>query len=313
MELRICEFNVENLFLSMEYYAGEDLGAVSEEEWRSFALAQLRDRQKPIAKVRALAATIRDIDPDVLMLVEVGGRESLERFNRHFLGGDFEEHFVETNSARGIDLGFLVRRGLSLRAETRSHKDTPIEVYSMGQGKYTSRFSRNIGELRLSGDSGLELILLLVHLKSKLGTEHDVLGKDVRTAEAFALADHYQALRRSHPGVPVVVGGDFNTSLESLELELLKRTDLTDFHDALATPESERVSLVHFSYSGSPRPLVLDYLLISPHLKDRLVASGSYTYRYKGFYDIPDEPPQNRAQRARMPSDHFPLVVTFRL
>jgi endonuclease/exonuclease/phosphatase family metal-dependent hydrolase len=312
IELKLCEFNLENLFISMEYYRGQDLKTLSEEDWQSVALPQLRKIQKPLSKVWAVAETIEDIDPDILMLVEVGGRDSLSNLNRHFLGARFIPHFVEGNSRRAIDLGFLVKKGLPFRAETFSNKETPIEVDSL-QGKYVSRFSRDVAELRLSDDSGTALILLLTHLKSKLGSPQDFQGKDVRTAEAFALARIYQRIRSDLPGVPVVVGGDFNNNLASLELEHVLRTDLTDFHDILETPEEERFSLVHFDFAEKPNPQTLDYLLVSPELRDQIVGPKSFTYRYKGFYGIPHLPPGSFRERNQLPSDHYPLVLTVRL
>jgi hypothetical protein len=61
------------------------------------------------------------------------------------------------------------------------------------------------------------------------------------------------------------------------------------------------------------RPQTLDYLLISPELKDRIVESKSFTYRYKSFHGIPDLPPGSYRQRSLLPSDHYPLVLTLRM
>jgi endonuclease/exonuclease/phosphatase family metal-dependent hydrolase len=308
-EFRICEYNLENLFISMEYHAGEDLERATEEQWRGFALAQLRRRQKPLAKVWGAARAILDIDADVYLLTEVGGRDSLENFNRHFLGDRYEPCFVEGNSRRSIDLGFLVRKGLGLDFETRSNKDAPVEVHTY-QGKYVARFSRDVAELRLRDGAGLRLILLLVHLKSKLSTDQDFRGKDGRTAEAIALAGLYNDLRAACPEAPIVVGGDFNAELASLELELLNHTDLADFHELLGTPPAERISLIHFDLADQAHPQTLDYLLVSPHLRQAIVRERSFTYRYRGFYGVPEPLPRSFRERAQLPSDHYPVVLT---
>jgi hypothetical protein len=52
---------------------------------------------------------------------------------------------------------------------------------------------------------------------------------------------------------------------------------------------------------------------VSPELKDRIVESKSFTYRYKGFYGIPHLPPSTYRERNQLPSDHYPLVLTVRL
>jgi endonuclease/exonuclease/phosphatase family metal-dependent hydrolase len=313
LELTLCEFNLENLFVSMEYYEGQDLRQMTELDWRAMALSQLRRRQKPIAKLLALAEAIEDIDPDVLMLVEVGGRDSLENFNRHFLGGRYAPYFIEGNSRRAIDLAYLVKPGVPFRIEARSNRDIPIDVRG-AHGKVLSRFSRDIAELRLfSAEGGLRLILLLVHLKSKLGSLEDFRGKDVRTAEATALAEFYSRLRSEQPDVPIIVGGDFNAEMGSLELELFNHTDLKDFHDMLGSSEEGRASLVYIDYAGKPHTQVLDHLLVSPHLRDRIVRERSFTYRYKGFYGIAEELPGNFREKLRLPSDHYPVVLTIEL
>jgi endonuclease/exonuclease/phosphatase family metal-dependent hydrolase len=306
--LVLCEYNVENLFISMEYYAGQDLSHLSEAEWREVALPQLRRRQKPLSKLWGLSEAILDIDADVLMLVEVGGQASLENFNRHFLGDRYEVHFVEGNSRRAIDLAFLVKKGLSWKAEAISNRELPIEVHGM-QGKFEARFSRDVAELHLSDATGLRLVLLLTHLKSKLSTERDIGGKDTRTAEAIALAAHYERLHAAHPELPIVLGGDLNADLGSLELELLTHTDLADFQDLLSTPREDRTTLFYFDDGGRTHRHVLDYLLVSPHLRDRIAAKHSGVYRYRAFEGVPAELPTNRTEKARLPSDHYPLVL----
>jgi endonuclease/exonuclease/phosphatase family metal-dependent hydrolase len=307
--LTLCELNAENLFISLDYHQGEKLEHLSEEEWKKLAVAQLQRKQKPLRKLWGLASAIQHIQPDILMLIEVGGRESLDHFNRHFLGDRYLPCFVETNSSRSIDLAFLVRKDLRLRAEVISHRETRIDVKAY-QGSYSARFSRDVAELRLFEGKQLRLILLLTHLKSKISTDHDFRGSDVRRAEAEALAGLYKKIRSQFPGTPVVVGGDFNSDLSSPELELLQETDLRDFHELIQTPLPERVSLVHFDHLGMPNPQVLDYLLVSPELASRIVPEKSCTYRYRHFHDIPHPLPATLQERYQMPSDHFPLVLT---
>lgn len=310
--LKVCEFNLENLFISLEYYENQSLEKTTENEWKNFALAQFQMRQKPLAKLRGVAKAILDIDADVFMLVEVGGKESLEHFNRLFLNDQYITYFVEGNSRRSIDLSFLVKKGLPYRVETRSNKEIPIEVEAY-TGKYQTRFSRDVAELSLHDDTGMRLILMLVHLKSKISSDQDFRGNDVRTAEANALAELYRARREEFPEVPIVMGGDFNSDLQSPEFANLLVTDLKDFHAIKGSTEEERVTLIYFDYKGAPNPQVLDYLLISPHLHDLMIHDQSFTYRYKTFYDVEELIPEDRKQRHLQPSDHFPIVVEFKL
>lgn len=312
-QLKICELNAENLFISLEHYEGGGFDALSESQWRRFALPQLRDKQKPLNKIWGLMTAIHDIDPDILMLIEVGGKESLDHFNHHFLNDAYEAHFVETNSYRSIDLAFLIKKNLGLRATAISNRQAPVHLDTHTGNKTPARFSRDVAELHLHHGTELKLILLLTHLKSKISTERDFQGRDLRRAEAAALASLYKKISAQYPQTGIVVAGDFNSELHSPELELLAQTDLTDFHDLINSPPEERISLVHFDYQGKAHPQTLDYILISPHLKNNIVASSSHTYRYKSFYDIPHPLPTTVHQRYQMPSDHFPLVLTLRM
>lgn len=311
-EVTICELNLENLFISLDYYQGEKLESLSEEEWRKLAVAQLQRKQKPLKKVWGLALAIQDINPDILMLVEVGGRESLEHFNRHFLNEAYKTYFIESNSKRSIDLAFLVKKDLPFELNTNTHRDTSLEVKTY-LGTHLAKFSRDVAELHLTKEGTPRLILLLTHFKSKISTDEDYQGRDLRAAEAAALAAIYEKVKRKYSDVPVVVGGDFNTDLSDATLELLQKTDLTDFHDVLGTPKEERVTLVHFDHRGRPHPQVLDYLLVSPHLLNRVVVKKSCTYRYKSFYNIPHPLPETIEGRRQMPSDHYPLVLTLEI
>ena len=312
-QLKFCEFNLENLFINMDAYSGEDLGRMSEEAWKKLTYSQLQDRQKPLFKVLGLAKAILDIDPDVVMAVEVGGLESLELFNRYFLEDRYEVVCPASNSKKGIDLGYLVRKNLPYDFEVKSNRDLRFEV-DYYQGKIESGFGRDALELHVyeKGTRIPALIAISVHLKSKISTSREANGRNSREAEAQALASLYRKIRKEQ-NVPVFVSGDFNASLDSKEFASLRVLDLVDLHDVLKTPKSEKYTLVHFDYQEMPNPNLLDQVLLSPELVDKVVHRDSYIYRYKSFYDIPDDPPKTLKERYAMPSDHYPVVVTFKL
>ncbi len=309
MPLTLCELNAENLFISLEHYEGGGFDNLSESQWRRLALPQLRKKQKPINKIWGLVDAIEDINPDILMLVEVGGKESLEHFNHYFLKNAYTAHFVETNSNRSIDLAFLVKKDLHYDTQIISNRHTPVTIDTYKNSGPALRFSRDVAEMHLSQNSQLQMILLLTHLKSKISTDTDFQGRDMRRAEANALAALYLKRREQHPEAAIIMGGDFNSDLKSPEMESIAKTDLTDFHDIAGNSAESRISQMHFDHQGLPQPQVLDYLLLSPHLKNKVIPKKSFTYRYKSFYNTPHPLPTTVHQRYHMPSDHFPLVL----
>lgn len=312
-KLRLCELNAENLFISLEHFEGDDFENLSESQWRKFALPQLRDKQKPLSKLWGLAISIQDIRPDILMLVEVGGKESLDHFNHYFLNDVYDAHFVESNSNRSIDLAFLVRKDLNFKIQTISNRHVPVHIDNYRGSTIPTKFSRDVAEMHVYDGKTLKLILLLTHLKSKISTGIDFQGRDIRRAEASALAAIYSRIREKHKDIGIVVAGDFNANLGSPELELLAQTDLIDFHEVVASPAEDRVSFVHFDRNGNAEPQVLDYILVSPSLREKLVHKESFTYRYKSFYDIARPLPKTMSERYLLPSDHYPLVVTLEI
>lgn len=196
--LRVTEFNVENLFVLLDHYQGQDLSRISEDQWQGFSSSTIAN--KPIDEVRNIAKIFSELNSDIYMLCEVGGRESLENFNRHFLGDRYRVHLIEGNSDRGIDLGYLVSKALPFKVDLISHKHRSIDFLypHERQTKETGysekptgslcshRFSRDVLELRLFvPDATLPcLVLMMVHLKSQLDRDRiDPLGRDRRKAE----------------------------------------------------------------------------------------------------------------------------------
>jgi endonuclease/exonuclease/phosphatase family metal-dependent hydrolase len=237
--IRFVEFNVENLFILLDHYrpaSDPHPSLISEERWRK--LSSSTTPNKPIHQVRQLAAAITDLNPDIVMLCEVGGRESLENFSHYFLNNQYSAHLIEGNSNRGIDLGYLVRRTLPYNFDLLSHKHRhidflyPHELQSketgykhLGSARRTShKFSRDVLELRAfaneaqnatQNDAELvtpEFIVLLVHLKSQLDRERiDPNGRDRRRAELEKLVKIYNEINHEFEGrVPVLMTGDFN-------------------------------------------------------------------------------------------------------
>ena len=327
---RIAQLNAENLFLYLDHYKDQDLDTLSEREWQEFSTSSVSN--KPLHKCQWLAQALKDMDPDVVILNEVGGLESLENFNAHFLGGNYKAHLIEGNSDRGIDVGYLVHNRLPLQALLISHKNRPLnfnypheriwnEQYAGDpeKKKYAShRFSRDVLELRLFEDSQQQpnIIFLACHLKSKLDREGiDPLGKDRRQAEFETLLKIYHEVRsETHESVPVVIGGDFNgqarASKPDPEFSDITNAALKDVFDVLALEENDRVTRFDIRNGQAPVGQQIDYLFLSPELQDKVVPEHSYVYRYKGDLGVALPEIQTATQQFAMPSDHYPVLVT---
>lgn len=329
--LRVVVFNVENLFVLMDNDSGQPLESVTERQWQKFSSSTTPN--KPIAQVRDLARTIRDMDPDILMLCEVGGRESLVNFSRRFLGDEYVPHLIEGNSDRGIDLGYLVRRRLPFTYDLISHKHRSIDfIYpherqskESGYGYIQSarltshRFSRDVLELRVFDGASDEpaLIILMVHLKSPLDRDRiDPGGKDRRRAELEKLVKIHNEIHAEFQGrVPVLLGGDFNGSAAlpapDAEFEALYRdTALKDCLEIANVARDERFTYQQFHRNHPGLNRQIDYLFVPPELAARVNAAETWVFRFRDETGMTMPIPRNLNEKRLLPSDHFPVILT---
>lgn len=319
--LRICQFNVENLFLFMDFYKGQDIEHLSEDAWKS--LSSSTTANKSLRKCKQLRDAIFAIDPDILCLNEVGGIESLENFNKYFLKSAYTCHLKEGNSQRGIDIGYLIKNEIKDKPLLISHKNRsinflyPNETEAPGGGK-SHYFSRDIAELRLfkPNQSSPYFVILLAHLKSKLDPAGvDPEGRKRRQAEVKTLISIYNEVRSELGSkVPILVCGDFNGTARKSKHEaefnsIHEESDLVDAFDVLQLPDEKRVSQVQIMNSGKTHKLQIDYIFVSPELTGKLLPEGSGSFLYHTELGQPAPLPRSLEERDLLPSDHYPMVL----
>ena len=305
--LKVLVLNAENLFVFLERWDGTAMEEMTEPKWQ-LANAGLLDN-KPLQKTRDLAATIRSIDPDLILLTEVGGLVSLENFNTHFLSSAWSCHLLEGNSDRGIDMGFLVKAPWEVRLTSR--REHPLR-----HPKYT-RFSRDVLSLQLGIAGQTWFNVLLVHLKSKLDkNREDFEGRTRRAVEVLGLCEIVAGLDKT---VPLLLGGDFNGDArwptpEPEFLPLYHWVQLRDVVSFSPLPDEERFSYLHFRPSVVGRiAQQLDYLFVNEAAEKLLLPHSVIFPRYLNSQGLPLPVPVVSNQRRLLPSDHFPLYAEFSL
>ncbi|MCB0351681.1 MAG: hypothetical protein KDD38_10890 [Bdellovibrionales bacterium] len=308
----------------MDLYKDQDLNTMSESEWRKVGTSTTPN--KSLRKTLALAEIVKDLDPDILMLNEVGGIEAIENFNKYFLNSQYKVYLKEGNSRRGIDVGYLVRSDLKVKVVHITHKDRPIDFLYPHEnqtpaGGKSHYFSRDVSELRLfkPGDTSPRLTLLLTHLKSKLDSDKvDFEGKLRRAAELKCLVNIYNEVKAELGAhAPIIAAGDFNgiASPHGTEPEfkiLYDESDLVDSFELAKKPQNERYTQVQITHSGKQELLQIDYMFLSPALHDKIVPTETYVYRYKDPSGKNAPIPKNMEERALYSSDHYPVVLTLK-
>jgi endonuclease/exonuclease/phosphatase family metal-dependent hydrolase len=320
-QLNIIQFNVENLFLFLDVYAGQDLKKMTTQEWKKLSTSITPNKE--LAKTWGLAHTIQDTKADIVMLNEVGSIDSLKNFNELFLANQFDCFLEEGNSNRGIDVGYLIRKDLKLKSVLISHKNRPIdflyphETVTSAGGK-SHYFSRDVAELRLFHEESntLVLVILLTHLKSKLDPDGiDVQGRLRRGAELKMLMQIYKEVETEVGAqTPILVAGDFNgiaakNSMEDEFKSIYENTDLLDALEVAEKPQEERFTQVQIMHSGKRNYIQIDYILMNKILMPYVDKSQTRVYRFKSDLNIELPIPNNIDERDRLPSDHYPVVL----
>lgn len=340
LALKLLQFNLQDLFLKLAYPI--DKAAVKEltdHEWAH--LAPSDHPIKPLTQLRGIARVIASEQPDIVLACEVGGKEALANLSRLFLDDRYEALATPRVSDRGIDTGFLVRRDLGWTTQLISHAKEPVPfkypheidpvafevsallapTLNLGDPN-RRRLSRDIPELRLfaSGATAPTLVILLAHLKSGFDPDRiDPGGAVRRAAEVLAMLRIRDGiLAELGPDAPLVIAGDFNgqAARSDTAAEFAPLYATTDLEDALEIAGRDPLDrLTHVTYYlATGRATQLDYIFVSQSLRDKVMPQGTYVHRYR-FEDGTGElqMPRSIRDRARLPSDHFPVACTLDL
>lgn len=306
--LKIYQLNCQDLYLFMDKYNGEDLETLHPPKWQLFTSSFFPN--KSLKQLYELKEMILDLDPDVLSLTEVGGPESLENFNHFFLEDKYKVYCEPSNSDRGIDLGYMVKKDLKYKVEIKNHVKKRLE-----NGK---KFSRGVMELRLSLDESYVYINFLCHLKSKLNLKRvDFEGRGQRSAEINFLRDLYLKTSSKYDKIPISISGDFNGIIFEDETEeeflpLLSATNLKDVFDLQNKPIELRMSYCYFNRQGSRYPMQLDYFLIDEKFSS-LIDKETTLLGFKPPYTDTFELPNSMKEKRDLPSDHFALLIKLKI
>lgn len=211
------------------------------------------------------AMVIRDVDADVLGVVEAENRVALNRFSELLLAELDAEPYphvmvIDGNDDRGIDVGLMTKAGHDI-VGIRSHVDDPD-----GDERI---FSRDCPEYTVTTPSGQRLVVLVNHLKSKgFGTFAESSAR--RGRQAAQVAEIYRRLQAE--GEPnVVVLGDLNDTPDSAPLApLLAQTDLRDIAEHPSFTSDGRPG----TFANGTKSNKIDYVLLSPALFGRVTGGG---------------------------------------
>lgn len=303
--MKFCTYNTENLFIHLDKkYSKEEFFQLTNHDIQLMNHgiykngAKLFDIQnKSLESLDLLSQTIKNINADFYGLTEVGGKISLNNFNRFYLDEEFDTYIEESNSDRGIFTGALVK------------KNTFTKVESVNHGPRLN-MSRNLMEFKLYKDGILSYIVIVCHLKSHRGHDN---GIDKRYQEVKSIISLYHELESKNTNIPILIMGDFNgiaiKGQNQFEFDsIYYDTDLEDCLEITNYPLENRITHIGFDQNQKAKTIQLDYIFISKKFSNIIKDCSIYiNLDDQGNPLIPKNYDERRKYNS---SDHFPLILT---
>jgi len=215
---------------------------------------------------RNTAQVVRDLEADVLGVVEAESRPAMLRFSENVIpaaGGLPYEHImlIDGNDDRGIDVGIMTRQKFDI-VSICSHVD---DADSSGRV-----FSRDCAQYEVRTAQGNTLIVLINHFKSK-GYGNPADSNARRKRQARRVAEIYNAVHQQHPYVAII--GDLNDTPTSDPLKpLLHNTGLKDVSAIANFDDGGRPG----TYANGTASNKIDYIILSPELFAKTTAGGIF-------------------------------------
>ena len=265
-----CTYNVKN-------YLGHEPGAPRNP----------RTKPKPEKEIAALIQIIRDIQPDILGVCEMGSPAMFEDFKSRLekagLGYKDSEYVQGDDPDRHLA---LVSRFPIV------HRDSAAKVrFTLGGAEHSVK--RGILDVTIQVTPAYQLRCVGVHLKSKLpAPEGEAL---IRRNEAMKLREHLDAILKAAPETNMLCYGDFNDAKNSPMFSEVSGVRGTPAHMSdLAARDSVNDRWTHH-WPVADEYSRIDYLFASP---------GLWPEVKRGTAGI------HRSADWEKASDHRPVFVT---
>lgn len=245
--------------------AQADIVANGRAEW----IGWLELKKSPVneAAIGNTARVVKDLDADVLGVVEADDRPGLKRFNDLVLASkeiDGEAFsnvmLIDGNDERGIDVGIMTKEGYDIES-IQSHVNEKMNGFPL--------FSRDCATYQITTPQGNTLWVLVNHLKSK-GYGSAASSDAKRAAQAKRVREIYDAAVKNYPYVAVI--GDFNDTPESDPLKPLCGNN-GPLMDVSAGPNFNDEGRPG-TYANGAKSNKIDYILCSPELMAKMKAGG---------------------------------------
>lgn len=258
---------------------------------------EIKDKTVKILKA------IESNNVDIIALQEVLDLNYLEQSVKEVLGKKYKVLYVKKEFNQD-NIAFLVKNDLPLNFEVHSLKDYKFDKRIV--------FNKDFPILEIKMNDKTIGFYGGLHLKSKFGgSAKNGFYENIRTRQVTSILKIKQKIELEYPGVPFIIGGDFNNDLlsKAKEVNLLKKY-MSDSFEFSSLPRKERFTNMS-SYKGKKILGQLDGIFFSKSSEDKVkvLRAKIHEFSKKSGYKISLLDP--RVSRRDLVSDHSMVVVSF--
>jgi len=219
----------------------------------------LPTQQQFLAKADQLAAALRELNADVVMLQEIETQLCLDALQSALDGGYPVAILGETGASASVDVAVLARGDW---LESRRHRGMPLLRADGG----ATVFSRELLEIHLQRD-GVRVVAFAAHFRSKSNDD-----PERRLLEAQVSHAVIRATAHEHPDALVLLGGDLNDTPGSEPINALEAGG--HLHRAASQLPSDAAA----TYTFFDERLALDHLFVSLEAGGELVPGSVFVH-----------------------------------
>ena len=311
-ELSIGQFNLENL-LEVESSRSKAVPLDTTyfvDEATSVILSKSPVIEKPIAKLKALALTIKRADPDILVVQEVGGMVSLDHFSKTYLDGRYKSILIPSRAPPNVpvndhNIGFLVKQDLPFDIEVQSFKN----VRKLNEDSRLFTRDLPVIMIKAQGSDNPLMAIFGTHFKA-FNDANDWALRVEQVAMAGKIIKKYS----QQNNLPVFLVGDFNFDiLKAVEYRVLReRAGLEDAFNLAPADKTVPTERRHtqFSFIGNDRHFTqLDSVSGNKAVQELKLIKSAEIRQHVDQFGTHLALPKYYNQKKDLPSDHAMLKV----
>ncbi|MDQ3621198.1 MAG: endonuclease/exonuclease/phosphatase family protein [Verrucomicrobiota bacterium] len=266
-EIVFCAYNVRNYVNAAPAGPGQKYGT----------------KAKPTAEIEALIRVIREINPDILGVCEMGTPDRFDDFKKRLKEAGLG--YVDSEYVQGPD----PERRLALvsRFPIVARQSVPDQSFELNGRREKVR--RGFLDVTIAVHPGYQLRAVGVHFKSKLPVpEGEAL---IRRYEAQKLRQHLDKILAADRRVNLIAYGDFNdTKNEPMFAEVSGVKGSPSYMADLWAKDTLGDRWTHY-WKVADQYARLDYLFVSPALFREVVLKKSFVYRSPFWDEASDHRP----------------------